>query len=569
MSESKVPDSILTLAVSILSTVILLSFATASNPLDDDAQLVDAQERFRAGDLDGALRRLELLLSADGLDRQSKERVRELAARALHARGEDHFRHARVTESLADFDRQLELQPDRAAEHWQRGIALYYAGEYEKGARQFKLHQTVNPQDVENAAWHFLCLVRAPTGSVEAARRDLIRVTDDRRVPMAQIQQLFAGTMKPEDVLRIGEKAGGAAKFYAELYVGLYYEALGQDDESLRFLALAAENPAAKNSYMGDVARVHVALRTKADPSAQARSQKTASEKRRKILFLVGNPSHGYGAHDHWAGCKLLAKSLSDSGLPIETEVYRYGWPRDARVFDGLDCVVIYADGGGGHIVNAHLPEMDALTKKGVGLVCLHYAVEVPKGPVGDKFLDWIGGYFELDWSVNPHWTAKFSNFPEHPITRGVKPLEINDEWYYHMRFRPAMRGVTPILTDLPPPESLARPDGGHSGNPYVRAAIARGEVQHMAWAAERPDGGRGFGFTGGHVHWNWADPNFRKLVLNAIAWCAKVEVPREGVRDQPKTLADMESNSDENVPADFDREAIRKKYDLPPDDAK
>ena len=135
------------------------------------------------------------------------------------------------------------------------------------------------------------------------------------------------------------------------------------------------------------------------------------------------------------------------------------------------------------------------------------------------------------------------------------------------MRFREGMHGVTPILADLPPAETLSRPDGPHSGNPHVRAAIARGEVQHVAWAVERDDGGRGFGFTGGHVHWNWANPNFRKLVLNAIAWCAKVDPPRDGVSDQPKTLAEMELNKDEDVPADYDREAIRKEFDLPPDD--
>ena len=86
---------------------------------------------------------------------------------------------------------------------------------------------------------------------------------------------------------------------------------------------------------------------------------------------------------------------------------------------------------------------------KGIGLVCIHYAVEVPKGEIGDRMLDWLGGYFEPNWSVNPHWTASFDELPEHPITRGVEPFEINDEWYYHMRFRPEMEGVTPILTDV------------------------------------------------------------------------------------------------------------------------
>ena len=287
---------------------------------------------------------------------------------------------------------------------------------------------------------------------------------------------------------------------------------------------------------------------------------------KRKVLFLAGSPSHGYGAHDHLAGSMLLSKALNESGLPIESHVFHYNWPQDAKVLKNADCVVMYGDGGPGHMVMKHLDELDALAKNGVGVVCLHYAVEVPKGPAAQKLLDWIGGYFETDWSVNPHWTAKFTKFPEHPITRGVQPFEIEDEWYYHMRFREGMQGVTPILTALPPKETLSRPDDPHAGNPAVRAAIARGEVQHVAWATERDDGGRGFGFTGGHSHWNWSDPNFRKIVLNAIAWCAKVEVPAEGVQDPPKTMAEMEMNHDEKQPPKFDREAMRKQFRLPKD---
>ena len=165
-----------------------------------------------------------------------------------------------------------------------------------------------------------------------------------------------------------------------------------------------------------------------------------------------------------------------------------------------------------------------------MGLGCAHFAVEVPKGPTGDAFLEWIGGYFEPHWSVNPHWTAEFKELPKHPITRGVKPFTVNDEWYYHMRFRDGMAGVTPILTALPPKETLNRPDGPHSGNPAVREAIAKGEPQHLMWAAERADGGRGFGFTGGHFHNNWANPDFRKVVLNALLWISKIEVPGNGL---------------------------------------
>jgi lipoprotein NlpI len=168
------------------------------------------------------------------------------------------------------------LEPDRAAEHWQRGIAYYYARDYEAGTRQFELHRTVNPQDVENAAWHFLCVVAAANGSVDAAREKLISVSDDPRIPMAQIQQMYGGTMTPDDVLRVGEEAGGAAQFYADLYVGLYYEAIGQDDDSLRLIARAADNSAARKTYMGDVARVHVTLRKEKAKSTQLGRPKAA-----------------------------------------------------------------------------------------------------------------------------------------------------------------------------------------------------------------------------------------------------------------------------------------------------
>jgi type 1 glutamine amidotransferase len=180
-------------------------------------------------------------------------------------------------------------------------------------------------------------------------------------------------------------------------------------------------------------------------------------------------------------------------------------------------------------------------------LVSIHYAVEVPKGEPGDYFLDWIGGYFEAHWSVNPHWKADYREFPEHPITRGIEPFAIQDEWYYHMRFRDGMQGVTPILTATPPASTLERRDGSHSGNPHVRAKI--GQPQHMAWARERPDGGRGFGFTGGHVHYNWGDDNFRKLVLNAIVWTAGIEVPSDGVPNRTPTQEELEANQDEPKP--------------------
>jgi len=250
----------------ILSTVVLLSIV-----LGTDAEMNTAQQLVDAGDFNAALERLEPLITVDNLDQPSRERALELAARILLLRGEEHFRQARITEAIADFDRQIKLRPDQAAGHWQRGIAYYYAGEYEKGSRQFELHQSVNPQDVENAVWHFMCVIRTPRATVETARKKLIPVTQDSRIPMRQIQHLFAGTTTPEEVLRVGEEGGDTAKFYADLYVGLYYEALARDDESRRFIVRAADNPAARKNYMGDVSRVHVRLRRKVSSSTQVR----------------------------------------------------------------------------------------------------------------------------------------------------------------------------------------------------------------------------------------------------------------------------------------------------------
>jgi putative membrane-bound dehydrogenase-like protein len=306
------------------------------------------------------------------------------------------------------------------------------------------------------------------------------------------------------------------------------------------------------------------------DKGADQAGATPGNQAKKRVVFISGKPSHGYGAHEHNAGCLLLAKELQAAMPSVTCDVVQHGWPADPSVLDGADCIVMYSDGGAGHMVHPHAEAVDALAKKGVGIVCIHYAVEVPKDKNGDKFLSWIGGYFEPHWSVNPHWTAKYEKFPDHPISRGVEPFEINDEWYYHMRFREGMKGVTPILTALPPKESLSRPDGPHSGNPAVRAAVLeRKEPQHMAWAAERDGGGRGFGFTGGHDHWNWGDPNFRKVVLNAIVWCAHGEVPAKGVESPRVTLAALEANMDpKNKPANFNREAVRERVKLPPDDA-
>jgi type 1 glutamine amidotransferase len=278
---------------------------------------------------------------------------------------------------------------------------------------------------------------------------------------------------------------------------------------------------------------------------------------KKKIVFVAGKKSHGWGSHEHYAGCKLMEKCLLEATnaaeVPVVTTVYKDGWPADPTAFDNADTVVAFCDGGKRHFLHRNGEAFDTIMRNGVGLVCIHYGVEVPKGPSGRRFLDWIGGYFETDWSVNPTWTAKFDHLPNHPITNGVKPFEMYDEWYYHMRFSSQLADVTPVLSTLPGPESLTRGDGPHSNNPYVREAVLeKKEPQHVAWAFTRGDRkGRGFGFTGAHYHKNWANDDFRKLVLNAILWTAHQEVPKTGVLSAAVTEADLDLNQDYPKPTE------------------
>ncbi|MGI9239198.1 MAG: ThuA domain-containing protein, partial [Verrucomicrobiales bacterium] len=200
-----------------------------------------------------------------------------------------------------------------------------------------------------------------------------------------------------------------------------------------------------------------------------------------------------------------------------------------------------------GHLLNPKLEEFDALMKNGTGVVMIHWATEAQIGMPGKKFLEWMGGFCDLNWSVNPHWKPEFKDFPDHPVANGLEPFGVDDEWYYHMRFVGKLEGVTPILSDLPPPETLKRPDGERSGNPDVRRAVANGESQHVGWAYQRPDGkGRGFGFTGAHNHVSWQNDMFRKVVLNAILWTAHVDVPKDGVASPTPSDEELKQNLDD-----------------------
>jgi len=252
-----------------------------------------------------------------------------------------------------------------------------------------------------------------------------------------------------------------------------------------------------------------------------------ASAAERQVLFIAGPPSHGAGAHEHEAGVRVMADHLESSGLGVTTEVV-VGWPEDAAKVAAADALVLYSDGLEQHVASGKHDALLARVEAGKGHVVIHFAVEPGEPQLTAALQTAIGGHFEVDWSVNPIWDLKEPILAEHPVTRGVSPFEVRDEFYYHMRFRE--EGVTPILQAHPPTDTLGAEDGPRSGNPTVRAALENQEPQTLAWAVEHSNGSRGFGFTGGHYHAMWMNDDYRTLVVNAIAWAAGIEVPEGGV---------------------------------------
>jgi len=250
------------------------------------------------------------------------------------------------------------------------------------------------------------------------------------------------------------------------------------------------------------------------------------SKKPTKIVLIAGKKSHGPGDHEYEQGVALLKDCLDHttnvSGL--KTEVYLDGWPDDARTLEDADTILYYSDGAD-HGEKYHpllreerLETINRLMRRGVGFIAIHYTVFVPNKNDGSGFLDSIGGYFDYEsGTASNKWYSKIEMkdyavkpaTPDHPISRGLSPFQIKEEYYLNLRFTHASGARwTPILT---------------FGEPGDRTSV-------VAWAVERPGGGRGFGYTGGHFHKNWQNENVRKMVLNALFWTARLEVPTDGV---------------------------------------
>ena len=243
-----------------------------------------------------------------------------------------------------------------------------------------------------------------------------------------------------------------------------------------------------------------------------------------KTIVLIGGPkSHSVGEHDFANGIELFKEFLNASPdtRGVKVAAYPDDWPAEASAFDGAITLVLYFDGVESHpLLNAaRRAVFEQVMGRGVGVVALHQA---STAPAGDTILDlprWLGGarYGMFDR------TEELVSFQPaaHPIGNGVKDFLLHDEFYPTIRFPPEREKVSPILTGKLHPQF-------RDGKPLI---IDKPESHPVAWTFERADGGRSFTFTGLHYLVSLDNPALRKLLLNAVFWTAKMDVPQEGVR--------------------------------------
>jgi type 1 glutamine amidotransferase len=251
-----------------------------------------------------------------------------------------------------------------------------------------------------------------------------------------------------------------------------------------------------------------------------------ASGAPKKVVLIAGVlDDHAPGTHEYENNVLVLKHGLESSRElgDLKVEVHFDGWPAQAATLETADTIVLTSGGSDRKetdhplYVGDRFAQLERQMKRGCGLVMIHWSVFHPARH-HEKITEWLGGYFDYETGTNgptQKWFSKIQHAtwpaipgrPEHPLLRGIKPFDLKDEFYFNIRFRDEDPRFTPILFKEKP-----------------------GRENIVAWAVERADGGRGFGFTCGHFYTNWWQPEFRKLVLNATAWTAKIDVPSNGV---------------------------------------
>ena len=247
-------------------------------------------------------------------------------------------------------------------------------------------------------------------------------------------------------------------------------------------------------------------------PKGFTLEEQPTDAKLKKIVFIAGSNFYQPGEHEYIGGCALLMDLVKQT--PGVFPVLALDWPKDPKTFENAKAVVFFLDGGDKHPVlkGGKLVQTIKLAEAGVGLVMLHQGVDIDKD-FGDRMQSWMGAAWEQGYSKRAHWVHEFSDFPKHPITRGVKEFKTDDGYLYKLRFVANKKGVTPLLKTVNPKTPKAKLD----------------DASIVSWAFEREGGGRSFAFTGGHLHASFAEEGYRRFLTNGILWSAGVEIPVAG----------------------------------------
>jgi type 1 glutamine amidotransferase len=248
----------------------------------------------------------------------------------------------------------------------------------------------------------------------------------------------------------------------------------------------------------------------KEKPTAAAEKPATG-EKPKNILLLGQTRDHPAGAHEYMSGLYVLAKSLE--GVPnIKVTTLQVDEPAPEAVqrIKEADAIVLYVGEGGRWMqLNAQrLQAVSDLAARGGGIVGLHFGIGAKDDKYVPRHLELMGGmHGGSDRIYVMTETDVKAVESQHPIMTGVeKEMRLDDEYYYHLKF--AKQGtVTPLL----------------------QAKIDT-SWETIAWAYERPDGGRSFGFGGMHYHKLWENASLRRLIAQGILWTLKLPIPKEGL---------------------------------------
>lgn len=274
------------------------------------------------------------------------------------------------------------------------------------------------------------------------------------------------------------------------------------------------------------------------------------TEHKKTIIFAYGNSIHYWGDHENKLMSEMLAELINKN-----TQVSAFALDANSPNFEAeiskADALMIISEGETNHPLMGKMEILKKFSDSGKGVGFIHYALDFGSDKESKILNDIIGGNFEQHWSVNPMFEADFKDFAKHPITQGLKPFKMNDEFYFNMRFAEDEKNITHLLATIPPDAVRKKSAGSHSGNKFVRENLGRQET--IAWAYQKENNARGFGFTGAHSVFTLYNGNVRKLLLNASLWLAKENPPANGIESQMPPLEEFSKKIQKDKRPDYD----------------